>query len=257
MGGRSSTIREAEFRALMQLAHETLELPPVQRARAAHIMAGLSQAIGASAAGFVQRGVAMGWDEPLEGDAVLLGFDAAGERIVRDYLRHPVPHDPMISHMLQVRQRVAARHRQAAYDDNTWYRHVHYREVRSRLGIDHAIYSHLTLPEGTRILITFHRPRGDRPFRERDAKLIELFYEAAWRAFRWNTPGSIRPQRDLPQRLRPVLDGLLAGEAPKRIAYRTGLSLHTVYEYVKQLYRHYGVTSRGELLSRFVTREAG
>ena len=53
-------------------------------------------------------------------------------------------------------------------------------------------------------------------------------------------------------RLRRVLHGLLASASPKRIAARHGLSLHTVYEYVKRLYRHHDTSGRGELLALFV-----
>jgi DNA-binding NarL/FixJ family response regulator len=56
----------------------------------------------------------------------------------------------------------------------------------------------------------------------------------------------------LSARMRQTLQGLLAGEAEKQIAYRLRLSPHTVHVYVKGLYRHFGVSSRGELLARFV-----
>jgi DNA-binding CsgD family transcriptional regulator len=61
----------------------------------------------------------------------------------------------------------------------------------------------------------------------------------------------------LSARMRQTLQGLLAGEAEKQIAYRLKLSPHTVHVYVKGLYRHFGVSSRGELLARFVRSDAG
>jgi DNA-binding CsgD family transcriptional regulator len=62
----------------------------------------------------------------------------------------------------------------------------------------------------------------------------------------------VTPGHDLPPRLRQTLQGILAGDGEKRIAYRLGLSRNTVHVYVKNLYRHYDVCSRGELLARFV-----
>ena len=53
-------------------------------------------------------------------------------------------------------------------------------------------------------------------------------------------------------RLRQTLGRLLAGDSEKQIALHLGVSPHTVHVYVKRLYRHYDVCSRGELLSRFV-----
>ena len=58
-------------------------------------------------------------------------------------------------------------------------------------------------------------------------------------------------------RMRQTLDGLLAGEGEKQIAYRLKLSRHTVHVYVKGIYRQFGVSSRGELLARFVRPDVG
>ena len=53
-------------------------------------------------------------------------------------------------------------------------------------------------------------------------------------------------------RLMQTLDRLLAGDSEKQIALHMGVSPHTVHVYVKGLYRHFDVNSRGELLARFV-----
>ena len=58
--------------------------------------------------------------------------------------------------------------------------------------------------------------------------------------------------RALSPRLRQTLERLLAGDSEKQIARHLGLSPHTVHVYVKALYRGFGVSSRGELLARFV-----
>ncbi len=60
-------------------------------------------------------------------------------------------------------------------------------------------------------------------------------------------------QFDLAPRVRQTLEYLLAGDSEKQIAARMGVSPHTVHCYVKALYRSYEVSSRGELLARFVT----
>ena len=51
-----------------------------------------------------------------------------------------------------------------------------------------------------------------------------------------------------------TLQCLLAGDSEKEIANRLGVSRHTVHAYVKGLYRHFKVASRGELTARFVRR---
>lgn len=57
---------------------------------------------------------------------------------------------------------------------------------------------------------------------------------------------------DLAPRARETLSRLLAGDAEKEIAARLGISRNTVHVYVKNLYRHFDVNSRGELLAKFV-----
>ena len=54
-----------------------------------------------------------------------------------------------------------------------------------------------------------------------------------------------------------TLDRLLAGDSEKQIAIHLGVSPHTVHVYVKGLYRHFDVNSRGELLARFVSHHVG
>jgi DNA-binding CsgD family transcriptional regulator len=45
---------------------------------------------------------------------------------------------------------------------------------------------------------------------------------------------------------------MLKGDSRKQIAAALGLSEHTVGDYLKQLYRHFGVSSRGELQAHFI-----
>ena len=61
--------------------------------------------------------------------------------------------------------------------------------------------------------------------------------------------------RQLPRlspRMRQTLERLLAGDSEKQIAARLCLSQPTVHQYVTALHRHFGVSSRGELLAHFI-----
>jgi DNA-binding NarL/FixJ family response regulator len=75
---------------------------------------------------------------------------------------------------------------------------------------------------------------------------------------RINADATRAPGRDaralptLSPRMRQTLDRLLAGDSEKQIANHMGLSRHTVHVYVKAIYKGFGVSSRGELLSKFV-----
>ena len=58
----------------------------------------------------------------------------------------------------------------------------------------------------------------------------------------------------LSPRQRQTLQLLLAGNSEKEIATRMDLSPNTVHHYVKAIHRHFGVSSRSELLARWVRK---
>lgn len=58
------------------------------------------------------------------------------------------------------------------------------------------------------------------------------------------------------RREKVVLVQLLGGGSEKQVARHLKRSTHTIHTYVKRLYRRFGVTSRGELLARFVSADA-
>src|SRR5688500_9364645 len=58
--------------------------------------------------------------------------------------------------------------------------------------------------------------------------------------------------RELSPRMQQTLQSLLTGDSEKQAAAKLGVSRNTVHVYVKQLYRRFGVNSRGELLAKWV-----
>lgn len=67
-------------------------------------------------------------------------------------------------------------------------------------------------------------------------------------------PRSPAASESLSPRLSQTLDALLSGESEKQIARKLSISQNTVHVYVKALYKGFGVSSRGELLARFIQR---
>src|SRR4051812_46411222 len=63
------------------------------------------------------------------------------------------------------------------------------------------------------------------------------------------------PEPDLSPRMRQTLQHLLAGDSEKQIASRLHVSAHTIHVYVKAVYERLSVTSRGELLARYIQHE--
>ena len=80
-------------------------------------------------------------------------------------------------------------------------------------------------------------------FDERSGHTLVVFEQRA----------KVDPRDDLSPRLLETLQGLLAGHSEKQLAADMGLSPHTIHDYVKALYRRFGVASRAELLARVLS----
>jgi DNA-binding CsgD family transcriptional regulator len=104
----------------------------------------------------------------------------------------------------------------------------------------------VTEPCGTAYALLLERP--SKPFRARELSLLRALHG---RGPLWGGPGTNygNGAAALPRRLQQVFAELTAGQSEKEIALAIGLSHHTVHVYVKRLYRHFGVTSRGALMS--------
>ena len=61
----------------------------------------------------------------------------------------------------------------------------------------------------------------------------------------------------LQPRLRKVLDRMLVGESEKEAANSLHLSIHTIHDYVQELYLVFGVDSRAELMACFISSPEG
>ena len=80
-----------------------------------------------------------------------------------------------------------------------------------------------------------------------DRNLVELLFLEAGRCLAPRPPLRFRP---LTLRERQTLECLLGGDSEKQAAAKLGLSIHTVHDYVKHLYRVFNVASRGELMAQ-------
>ncbi len=107
-------------------------------------------------------------------------------------------------------------------------------------------------------VITLFRRTGSPHFSERDTRIAHiLISEVGWlHDDSW--PNHPRHEiSDLSPRLRSVLALLLHGEPRKAIADKLDLSIHTIGDYIKLVYRHFSVHSQSELIRRFVRGDGG
>lgn len=102
-------------------------------------------------------------------------------------------------------------------------------------------------------LIGIYR-RADRPlFDERERRIAHiLLTEVSWlHATGWPEDFGARTPM-LSRKRRLVLNLLLEGHSRKEVAAQLDLSVHTVGDYVKDIYAHFKVRSHAELMKRFM-----
>jgi DNA-binding CsgD family transcriptional regulator len=189
--------------------------------------------------------VRQGWDSP------------QAEQTWNGYVTTvPVQRTPEYSRLVGFRGEMVTRTRPQLYEDTLWYRSETFNRYHRACGIDQYVFS-IRRVRGTDLYnsVWIHRPLGEPAYSRREWWIVRLVHGEVGRLIggALAAPGS-PGLADLPPRQRQTLDALLGGDSEKQVAARLGLSRATVHEYVTALHRHFGVSSRGELLSLFVGR---
>ena len=163
--------------------------------------------------------------------------------------------DPLTPRCVYLRDSVATASRRCLVEDAVWNKSPNVNELRRPAHLDDCIYSHYHLrTAGFAMGMAFHRPLGSRRFTIRERMIVHLMHEFNPLYNRDHVSQSMTA--DIPQRMQQVLDLLKAGFSEKEAANYLEISHHTVHVHVKNLYKHFAVRSRGELLSLWVNKEA-
>lgn len=148
----------------------------------------------------------------------------------------------------------AANHQLMTSDE--WERSPDYQEVVRPLGTEVVIHSSIKVSSEADVFEGLGLFRAKcRNFNDHEMDLIQVLHERIARLIggplaRFNEP---RPS-DLTLRARNVLVCILEGDTDKEVSKRLSISPHTVNHYTKQIYTHFSVTSRTELLARWIRR---
>jgi len=126
------------------------------------------------------------------------------------------------------------------------------RHLWAKAGLGPLILSFRPLDQGALSTIGVYRKLEAPPFTPRESKIVHIVLsEVDW----LHVDGlPVEESRSLPAlspRCRMVFTQLLHGHSRKKIAADLGLSVHTVNDYIKTLFTHFGVRSTPELLARF------
>jgi len=111
--------------------------------------------------------------------------------------------------------------------------------------------------KGTSIC-AFYRVVAAPEFTPREARIAHIVLTGVPWLHEESTP---HPQAHgiprLPPRCRLILNQLVHGRSRKEIAADLDLSLHTVNDYIKQIFRHFGVHSQTQLVARLRSGDGG
>ncbi|CAN5478556.1 hypothetical protein BH09PLA1_BH09PLA1_17990 [soil metagenome] len=258
----SDRITHRDISALLKLGNELHELPSNISARHEHMLGALGKLlrawVGVSVMGRMGPPsapekldlcmlVKSGWKDPRE------------RRTANEYYRTLLPVNPLRGSILSMSREepVATYRREQLVEDGDWYRSAYFEQRHQAMGVDHSIYSVMSF-EGSRLVtaIAVHRAKDDRRrFTERECSLLRMFHSQAQWIYECDPPArGSRVTIVLSPRQKQTLRLLLGGDAEKQIAAKLSLSRNTVHEHVKTIYRSIGVSSRNELLARFMRR---
>jgi DNA-binding CsgD family transcriptional regulator len=258
---RSARLRLSDLRALFRLAGECRDLGDDPHAWRGHYLAGLCRlidadlALGGELAGFWagrprDLGAAeWGWEN---------GFDRRGWVRALDLLRTDPTYSPvMAAYIRRGGGGGGALARSDLVDDRAWRRSVERDQVCRTIGVDHLLYCFRPVPgggdEAAGAILTRAAGRADFTAREKEAvreahAVLGPLVGGPLARFADPSPAA------LPPRVRQVLRCLLDGDSDKQVAARLGIGPYTVNQYVKHVFAHFGVTTRAELLARWVRR---
>lgn len=264
---KSLTLRTADVRAIYRLVGECRELGDDSPRWHLHLFAGLAGLTGGGVAmggefTGMRRGrtasvrpVDWGWEN---------GFNRKGwERGIAE-----------LDHLHRTSQLVTTPRyfaRTAASDgacmartdlvtDREWDRTWDFRYLCEPGGGDHSLYCFRSIPGSgdghLGIIIARHLRQPDFTARNKAVvqdtmALVAPLVGGLLAKFEDPSPTDLAPLA------RRVLRCFLEGDTDKQVALRLGLTRHTVNWYAKVVFRHFGVSSRAELLARWVRRGWG
>lgn len=258
---KSARLRARDLRDLFRLTGECRELGDDPAAWHHHWFASLARMVGADLAvggeATVVRGrheivggFDWGWENGFNRAAYLqllseITDDVSGRELYSAYAAHPAG------------QSGAGLSRKDILTDRDWHHSSDY-ALYSVIGVDHTLSCVRPVPglPGSVSALVLYRPLGaEQDFSGRHRRIVEESYAQLTPLYGGALARHVDPSpSQLPPRVREVLRCLLEGDGDKQVAKRLGISPYTVNEYTKQIYRHFRVAGRAELLALWIRR---
>lgn len=252
------SIRWHRVRSAIRMIGEAREIGVRTEAARQHLLQSLLREIGATVGGLVNdHEYRRGGKGGVRG-ATLAGFDEASVRVftVHDSLGSDVNpyHRALMDQLASMspdelkREPVLSMNLNDVLSSRDWYNSFWVAECAAPARLDHFLSAVHIVGEHTAEGSGLMREAGDRPFTDEDRNVLRLVISESGGLF----PSEREPV--LAPRVQATMRCLLTGASDKEIAQRLRISPHTVRQYVKVIFRAYGVSSRGQLIARELTR---
>lgn len=259
---RSERLRLNDVRTACRLVGECRELGDDSLTWQRHLLTESAKFIGAQVGlggceqGMRSKEATFG---PLETISVGWGCPADEQVYLRFLSDFPHENDPLFR-LGRPRERpvVQTWSREQVVGAREWYASAMFNDYMRKANIDLGIVSWHLLDGSMTHAVSYHQAIGDRRFSQRERRLVRFLHQEVGRLIGNALAGPWTANRSaLSPRLRETLDFLLEGDSEKQAARRMGVRFSTAHEYVKMVYRHFGVSSRAELLALFLRRFRG
>ena len=268
----SRALRLADLRAVYELLHECRDLGDDPIVWSSHLLAGAARLVDADVAacaevaagvmgpdrsfGLVEMrwGLGWGWAEN--------GFDPAGAEWAGAESRSNPRFDPFINAYWP---RAASSPGLAltsahALSEKELHASAAYQRSVAACGLDARVISFHPVPreQNAFVDVLLGRATRRRDFSARECALVRELVTALSPLFGGSLARPPEPSPGaLPRRAKQVLRCLLEGDSDKQAAARLRISKYTVNQYVRAIFGHFGVSTRAELLARWVRRGWG
>jgi DNA-binding CsgD family transcriptional regulator len=248
------SVRSEHARRLMRLIHEVHEIGPHTRAAREHALAALCKLVGAGNGFFIvdDHFIPKGRG-PLAHIAGSMVVEGAVDAVAGEgRAAHPMLRGIMRRTANLAAGEIVAAVRRDVCSDAEWYGSSFFAEHIQPEGYDDLVTTiEKGQVRGRVIAVTLGRATDDRPFSEGERDVVLLFHHACARLL---MPS---PEDELTPRAQATLALLRSSASDKEIAAKLGISHHTVHQYVKEIFRVFGVQSRAELVARLLAEGSG
>lgn len=250
-------LRFQDARAVYRVIGECRDLAADPALWAEHAMRGACHLVGATA-GTGGEGLLLGRHRkivPLT--PIQYGLDSNARTVLMEYVADgAVASDPLVVAIDRAKGKLVTRTRTDIVRDRDYYRSRVFTDYLRRAEIGPRLASlYETQVDRSVNNIHLHRGPGERDFSEREQQIVDHFHAELGPLIGHALVSEAEPRPDdLSPRLHQTLVCLLDGDSEKQVAARLHLSRTTVHQYVGNLYRHFGVRSRAQLMSHAMKR---